>query len=90
EGAVFVDVTGAPTHVLYARALAADNAHAKAAYELETALLGKLDDKQKASAHALLAKSYAALKKPADAKKHLDEALKLDPDNADAKDVKLP
>jgi Tfp pilus assembly protein PilF len=90
EGAVFVDVTGAPTHVLYARALAAGGAHAKAAYELDTTLLGTLKDKEKASAHALLAKELVALQKPADAKKHLDEAVKLDPDNADAKDVKLP
>jgi tetratricopeptide (TPR) repeat protein len=90
EGAVFVDVTGGPTHVLYARALAAQNAHDKAAYELETALITNLKDKEKASAHALLAKELVALKRPADAKKHLDEATKIDPDNADAKDVKIP
>jgi tetratricopeptide (TPR) repeat protein len=90
EGAVFVDIMGGPTHVLYARALSATNAHAAAAYELETALLTKMKDKEMASAHALLAQELVSLKKPADAKKHLDEARKLDPDNADAKAVKLP
>lgn len=90
EGAVFVDVTGGPTHVLYARALLATNAPDKAAYELETALLGQMKDKEKASAHALLAQAYAQTKRTPEAKKHLDEAKKLDPDNEDAKAVKLP
>src|SRR5262249_3928348 len=49
EGAVFVDVSGAATHVLYARALSARNAHEKAAFELETALLCKAKDKEKAT-----------------------------------------
>lgn len=90
EGAIFVDVTGGPTHALYARALAAQNAHAEAAYELETALLAKAKDKaEEAETHALLAQEYAALKRTDDAKKHREEALKLDPDNADAKALKL-
>jgi cytochrome c-type biogenesis protein CcmH/NrfG len=38
----------------------------------------------------LLAQSLVALKRTADATKHRDEAVKLDPDNADAKAVKLP
>lgn len=90
DSAVFVDVTGGPTHMLYARALQAQSAHDKAAFELETALLTNMKDKEKASAHALLAQSLAALKKNGDAAKHRDEALKLDPENADAKAVKLP
>lgn len=90
DSAVFVDVTGGPTHVLYARALAAQNAHEKAAFELETALLSNMKEKEKATAHALLSQSLAALKRTADATKHRDEALKLDPDNAEAKAVKLP
>jgi tetratricopeptide (TPR) repeat protein len=90
ESAVFVDVTGGPTHTLYARALAAQGAHDQAAFELETALLTGIKDKEKATAHALLAQSLAALKRNAEATKHRDEALKLDPDNADAKAVKLP
>jgi tetratricopeptide (TPR) repeat protein len=90
EGAIFVDVMGGPTHVLYARALAAQNAHDKAVFELETALACALKDPEKATAHALLARSLAALKRNAEAAKHRDEALKLDPENAEAKALKLP
>ncbi|MBX3190434.1 MAG: tetratricopeptide repeat protein [Labilithrix sp.] len=90
ESAVFVDVTGGVTHTLYARALAAQNAHDKAVFELESALLCNMKPKESATAHALLAQELVALKKNSDAKKHLDEALKLDPENADAKAVKLP
>lgn len=90
EGAVFVDVTGGPTHVLYARALAAEGRHDKAAYELESALLCGLKDKDKATAHALLAQSLVALNRTADARRHKDEALKLDPESPEAKALRLP
>jgi tetratricopeptide (TPR) repeat protein len=90
ESAVFVDVTGGPTHVLYARALQAQGVHDKAAFELETALLANMKDKEKATVHALLAQSLAASKKTAEARNHRDEALKLDPENAEAKALKLP
>jgi cellulose synthase operon protein C len=90
DSAVFVDVTGGPTHVLYARALQAQGAHDKAAFELETALLTDLKAKEKATAHGLLAQSLAALKRTGDATRHRDEALKLDPENAEAKAVKVP
>ena len=90
EGAVFVDVTGGNTHVLYAKALAGDGAHERAVFELESALLCTMKPNEKASAHALLATELAGLKRPSEARKHLDEALKLDPENADAKAVKLP
>ena len=90
ESAIFVDILGGQTHTLYAKALSAQNAHEQAAYELETALLCAGKPPEKATAHALLAQELVTLKRNADAKKHLDEALKLDPDNADAKTVKLP
>lgn len=89
ESAIFVDVMGGQTHVLYARALSATNAHDKAANELETALLCKMKPNELATAHALLAQELVALKRNAEAKSHLDEALKLDPQNAEAKGVKL-
>ncbi|MBX3229883.1 MAG: tetratricopeptide repeat protein [Labilithrix sp.] len=90
DSAVFVDVTGGPTHVLYARALAAQNAHGAAIYELETALLAKAKDKaEEATTHALLAASLAATGKKPEAIKHRDEALKLDPANEEAKALKL-
>ena len=56
----------------------------------ETALLTNMKEKEKATAHGLLAQSLVVLKKTGEAAKHRDEALKLDPDNADAKAVKLP
>jgi tetratricopeptide (TPR) repeat protein len=89
ESAVFVDVMGGPTHVLYARALLAQKAYDQAAFELETALLTKTPPKEQATAHALLASALSSLKRTAEAKTHRDEALKLDPENAEAKDLKL-
>ena len=90
ESAVFVDVTGGPTHVLYAKVLSQQGAHETAAYELETSLLCPAKDKpEQATREALLAQEYLSLGKKADAQKHKDAALKLDPDNADAKGLKL-
>lgn len=92
EGAVFVDVTGGPTHVLYARALAAQNAHERAVSELETALLCPMNAKEKATAHALLARSLTVTKgvKAPEVRAHVTEALKLDPENAEAKALSAP
>ncbi len=56
---------------------------------LETALLTKMTDKEKASVHGLLAQSLAALNRKADAAKSRNDALKLDPENAEARAVKL-
>lgn len=90
ESAIYVDVMGGGTHTLYARALSQQNAHDKAVYELETALLCAGKPLEKATQHALLAQELATLKRPVEAKKHLEEALKLDPDNADAKGLSIP
>ena len=90
ESAIFVDIMGLQTHSLYARALAATNAHDTAVYELETAVLCPGKPPEKATAHALLAQELVALKRNVEAKKHLDEALKLDAENAEAKNVKIP
>jgi tetratricopeptide (TPR) repeat protein len=90
DSAVFVDVTGGPTHVLYAEVLSQQGAHENAAFELETALLCPAKDKaERAKQHVLLAKEYVALGKKADATKHKDEALKLDDTNAEAKALKI-
>jgi Flp pilus assembly protein TadD len=48
-----------------------------------------MKDKDKGEVHALLATALAALKKTAEARKHRDEALKLDPENATAKALKI-
>lgn len=89
EGAVYVDLLGGPTHVLYARALAATGAHDRAIYELDSALASGMKGKDAASVHALLAASHAALGRKAEATKARDKALELDAENADAKALKL-
>ena len=58
--------------------------------ELETAILCPGKPPEKATAHALLAQELVVLKRSAEAKKHLEEAIKLDPENADAKLVNIP
>lgn len=89
ESAIYVDVESAPVHVGYAQALAAGGDHDTASFELESALLcdGKPDEK--AEAHALLARERLALGDAAGAKAHRDQALTLDPKNADAQGLKL-
>jgi len=85
EGAVFVDVHRAGTHIAYARGLEAGGDHTRAAFELESALLCKTKPKEAATAHALLSRSLRALGKKAEADQHLAEAQKLDPDGEDVK-----
>jgi cellulose synthase operon protein C len=89
EGALFVDVQSAEVHTGYARALAATGDHETAAYELESALLCQSKPAEKATAHALLAREKLALGDAAGARAERDEAVKLDPENAEAKGLKL-
>jgi tetratricopeptide (TPR) repeat protein len=91
EGAVFVDVGGAGTHVLFGKALAQTGDPDRALFEAESALVcADLKPKDAANAHALEAQVLLSQKKNADAKKHRDEALKLDPECADAKALVIP
>jgi tetratricopeptide (TPR) repeat protein len=90
ESAIYVDVLSPATHISYARALAAGGQHDRALYELDTALIAKLSAKEAGAAHSLKAQSLLALGKTAEARKERDEALKSDPQNAEAKDLKLP
>jgi tetratricopeptide (TPR) repeat protein len=76
-------------HIDYARALAATGEHETAAFELESALLCETKPPEKAAAHALLARERLALGDTAAARAHRDEALKLDPENEDARRLKL-
>lgn len=55
EGALFVDLESAAIHVDYARALSAKGDHAKAAFELESALLCDQKPDEKTATQALLA-----------------------------------
>jgi tetratricopeptide (TPR) repeat protein len=87
EAAIFVDVESAPMHVSYARALSATGAHDKALFELESALACNAPPKELAAAHALMAQELVTMKNPAAAKTHVAEALRLDPDNAEAKAI---
>ncbi|HEY3819362.1 MAG TPA: hypothetical protein VGL81_19470 [Polyangiaceae bacterium] len=89
EGALFVDVQSADVHTGYARALAATGDHVTAAYELESALLCNGKPAEKATAHALLAREKLAMGDAAGARTEKDEAVKLDPENAEAKGLKL-
>jgi hypothetical protein len=89
ESALFVDVQSGDVHTGYARALAATGDHETAAFELESALLCAGKPAEKATEHALLAREKLALGDAAGAKADRDEAVKLDPGNAEAKGLKL-
>jgi tetratricopeptide (TPR) repeat protein len=90
ESALFVDVENPQVHLNYARAFAATGAHDRAVFELESALACEPKPKVAATAHALLAGELVQLHRLADARAHLAEALRLDPQNADAAGLKIP
>jgi len=89
ESALYVDVQSLEVHAGYAQALAATGDHATAAFELESALLCDGKPAEKAATHVLLAREKLALGDAAGAKAHRDEALRLDPQNPDARALKL-
>ncbi len=89
DAALYVDVESSAIHTDYARALAATGDHQTAAFELESALLCDAKPAERATQHALLARERQALGDPSAARAHRDEALKLDPQNAEARSLKL-
>jgi tetratricopeptide (TPR) repeat protein len=89
EAALYVDIASSAVHVGYARALSAAGNHGTAAFELESAILCNSKPQERATAHALLARERVALGDAAGARAHRDEALRLDPDNVEARGLKL-
>jgi predicted Zn-dependent protease len=89
ESALYVDVESAQIHVDYARALSATGDHGAASFELESALLCDAPPADRATALALLAGERLALGDAAGARSRRDEAMKLDPGNAEARSLKL-
>ena len=89
EAALYVDLASAAVHVGYARALAVSGDHERAAFELESALLCEAQPPELATAHALLARERLTMGDTAGARKHHDEALRLDPNNPEARSLKL-
>jgi tetratricopeptide (TPR) repeat protein len=89
DAAIYLDLQSASSHVSYARALSALGDHESAAFELESALLCNSAVPEKATALALLARERLALGDPAGARLNRDKALKLDPENAEARALKL-
>ncbi|HKO53320.1 MAG TPA: hypothetical protein VJV79_36680, partial [Polyangiaceae bacterium] len=88
EAAVFADVSGLTTHLLFADALARTGKRERAAFELESATLCEGTPEELAEAHARLAELHLASGKRALAKKAAAAARKLDPKNARL--VRLP
>jgi len=82
EAAVFADVSGLTTHLLFADALTKTGKRERAEFELESATLCEGTPEERAEAHARLAEAYAASGKRALSRKAADAARKLDPKNA--------
>ncbi len=83
--AMFVDVHSPTVHALYGQALANGNEREKALYEYETALLCNPPKETLAAIHVEMAKLYKAVGQGEKAKASAAEALKIDPNNAQAK-----
>jgi tetratricopeptide (TPR) repeat protein len=79
EAALWADVNGLTTHVLFAEALQETGDLPRARYELESALLCPADPPELADAHARLGELLKKMGRTTDAKRELDRARKLDP-----------
>jgi tetratricopeptide (TPR) repeat protein len=81
EAALYADVSGLTTHLLFAEALARTGKQERALFELESATLCEGAPEDLAEAHARLAEMYLTLGKRALAKKEASAAKQLDPKN---------
>ncbi len=86
---IYAGMENMQTHTLFAQALMGMKMYPRAIYELETAVLCKGADKDKADAYALLAQAYAGVPNHAAARKAAAEAKKLDPTNPRLKKLKM-
>jgi cellulose synthase operon protein C len=81
EAALYADVSGLTTHLLFAQALAATGKRDRALFETESATLCEGTPEELAEAHARLAEFYLAAGKRSLAKKEAEAARQLDPKN---------
>lgn len=81
EAAIFADVSGLTTHLLFGEALAHTGKRERAQFELESATLCEGSAEELAEANARLAELYLSNGKRALAKKAAAVARKLDPKN---------
>jgi predicted Zn-dependent protease len=82
EAAIYADVEGLGTHLLFADALLHTGQRERALFELESATLCEGSAEDLAEAHARMAELCLTLGKRRDAKLHADQARKLDAKNA--------
>jgi tetratricopeptide (TPR) repeat protein len=90
EAAMFVDVENHQIHSMYADALSHTGDHTRAIFELESALVCGPPAADAAKIHVRLAQEYLATGNPAKAKAAATEALRIDPNDADARALKIP
>ncbi len=81
EAALYADVSGLETHLLFAEALNATGKRERALFETESATLCEGEPAELAEAHARLAELYLSAGKRAQAKKEALAARQLDPKN---------
>jgi tetratricopeptide (TPR) repeat protein len=89
ETALYADVMGLETHLLYAQALSATGDRIQALFEAESATLCTGEPSERAEAHAYYAELLAAAGKRGVAREHAKKARDLDPNNARLKELKL-
>lgn len=81
EAALYADVSGLTTHLLFAEALAATGKRDRALFETESATLCDGTPEEVAEAHARLAELYLTVGKRPLARKEAEAARQLDPKN---------
>ena len=81
EAALYADVSGLTTHLLFAEALEKTGKRERALFEVESATLCEGSPEELAEAHARLSELYVSAGKRKQAKLEADAARKLDPKN---------